>query len=319
MRPRKNLHAFPACAAKSCGDAAHSDSLPSRMRRKSARAALPFLRISFCMNTLTCSARSFIFSLALGGIGFALALPAWSAESNSASPSASELAGRLSALRQDGASLIRVRLENKPATAAAGTAQLQIKSVRTKQGSEALIQVLWPKERKGEGILIVQHDGGAPSTTVFTPPDKLEKLPENKGLFGGALTPEDLITNFYAWKEQSIAGNESVNGVNCIVLDSKAGKSDSSSYSHVKSWIDAKRLVPMRVEKFSTSGQMACRIETTRVAEDDQEHPIPATFVVTRPGLQVVTELQGSSTRHGVSYSGSDFTTEALKNLGSAH
>jgi len=264
------------------------------------------------------STRSFLFSLAIGGATFGLFLSSSHAESGSATPSAAELAGRLSALRQDGASLVRVRMENKPA-GALGIAQLQIKSVRTKQGSEALIQVLWPKDRKGEGILIRQVGSGAPSATVFTPPDKVEPLGEGKGIFGGALTVEDLVTNFYAWKDQSLAGNETVNGTACVVLESKPGKGDSSIYSHVKSWIDVKRLVPLRIEKFSSSGQLACRIQTTRVVDDDQNHPVPATFEVTRPGHEGVTELQGSSTRHGVGYTESDFSPEALKQLGSSH
>ena len=65
---------------------------------------------------------------------------------------AAELASRLAALQQDGASYVRLRMEIKGATKE--TLQLQIKERRTKNAIEVVYQVLYPKERKGESVLL---------------------------------------------------------------------------------------------------------------------------------------------------------------------
>src|SRR5215831_13931542 len=68
--------------------------------------------------------------------------------------SARDLADRLSAL-QDGESYTRLRLEVKqPGDTTKITLQLQIKERRAGNVADAVYQVLWPKERKGEAVLL---------------------------------------------------------------------------------------------------------------------------------------------------------------------
>ena len=78
---------------------------------------------------------------------------------------ANDLASRLSALRQNGASYVRVRMEIKGATKE--TLQLQIKERRTKNSSEVVYQVLYPKERKGESVLL-RKSGNSPPAVPFS-------------------------------------------------------------------------------------------------------------------------------------------------------
>ena len=92
-------------------------------------------------------------------------------------------------------------------------------------------------------------------------------------VFGSDLTYADLIENFFAWEHQTIVGTETVDRVPCQILESKPGKGDRSIYGRVRSWIDLKRLVPLRVEKYFESGQLARRIDTTRVAEGRHRSP----------------------------------------------
>jgi hypothetical protein len=97
--------------------------------------------------------------------------------------------------------------------------------------------------------------------------------------------------------------------VECHILVSKGGK---GSYSKVRSWIDLRRMVPMRVEKYTSSGEVAVRIDTTDVVINDGKH-IPANLSVRRGST--VTELDGSRIKRGVSYTEADFSPEGLKNL----
>jgi len=234
-----------------------------------------------------------------------------------APPSAQELAARLSANVQNGSSFVRLKMEIRhPANGAKTALQLQMKARRTKGSTDIVYQVLWPKERKGEGFLLQKSAGRAPTGKAFTPPDSLVSISAaqmKEGIFGSDLSYEDIVENFFAWEQQAIVGTETVDRVPCQILESKPGKNDRSSYAKVQSWIDPKKLVPMRVEKYLPPSQLARRIDTTRVAKDDSDRPVPASLIVRRSGQDSITEIEGSNSRNDIVYSDSDFTPEALK------
>ena len=229
-----------------------------------------------------------------------------------------ELAARLSASRQDGTAFVRLRMEINAAGGAKGTLQLQLKERRTKSGSDLVYQVLWPKERKGEAVLLRKTAGRAPGGALFTPPDRLRALDASQmkePLFGSDLSYEDVIDDFFAWEKQTAVGSEVVNRVNCQILESKPGKDERSSYALVRSWVDTRRMLPLRVEKYFASGNLARRIETTRVATDDRHRHVPASLTVRGAREDSVSQLEGSSIRHDVSLTDRDFAPEGLKDL----
>ena len=236
-----------------------------------------------------------------------------------AAPNAQEIASRINTTLQDGSSSARVKMEIKPSVDGAKTVlQLQIKTRRTATTTDIIYQVLWPKERKGESILLHKTSNQAATGTVFTPPNSMKTLTAAQmkdGVFGSDLSYEDLVGNFFAWENQAIVGTETVDRIPCQILESKPGKNDYSAYTKVRSWIDVKKLVPMRIEKHLASGQMERRINTTRVAKNDADRPVPATLVVQRAGSDSVTELEGSKSRYDVTCKDADFTQEALRSL----
>lgn len=245
-------------------------------------------------------------------IGLTLAFFSGAAESPSPM-TANDLASRLSALRQDGASYVRLRMEIKGATKE--TLQLQIKERRTKDSSEVVYQVLYPKERKGESVLLRKIGNGPASGSIFVPPNTLRRIDDLKEpLFGSDLSYEDVVENFFAWDQQAIVGTEKVDGVNCPILESKPGEGQRSIYGSVRSWIDVRRLVPLRVEKYASSGQLLRRIDTTRVVADAGHH-IPADLAVGGARPDSSTLLDGSRIRHNVTYTDRDFTIEGLKEI----
>jgi hypothetical protein len=225
---------------------------------------------------------------------------------------ADDLASRLSALLQEGVSYIRLRMEIKGSRE---TLQIQIKERRTKTSSEVVYQVLYPKERKGESVLLRRFGNGPASGSVFVPPNTVRPIENLKEpLLDSDLSYEDVIENFFAWAHQEIVGTDKVDGVNCQILESKPGKDERSIYGSVRSWIDVRRLVPLRVEKYASSGQLLRRIDTTRVVAD-AGHKIPADLEVsgTRPGS--LTLLDGSRIRHNVIFTDRDFAIEGLKEI----
>jgi hypothetical protein len=252
-----------------------------------------------------------VSGVAIIGAGaiFVATLPA--AEPDSAI-SAKDLANQMSAARQ-GNALIRARLEMRGADGTKQVFQLQIKERRTPTATDLVYLVQWPKERKGEAVILHQDSGGAPRGSIVVPsapPKTLDASQMDGGLFGSDLSYQDAIENFFGWKDQAITGSEIVNNVQCQILESKPGKSGISIYSKVRSWVDSKRLVPLRIEKYSAAGHVVRRIDTTYVGRDQHDRFIPAKLTVKNPSKDSVTEFDGARIEQGMQFSDADFAPE---------
>ncbi len=257
--------------------------------------------------------------LRLTGVGLVLASAMTAVSAEQTTLTASELAAKLSAIRQDGSCFVRARMQVKDSSGGIkSTLQLQMKSRAGKEGTELVYQVMWPKEKKGEAVLLRGAPNRQASGAIFVPPNAPKALSTGQmkdTLFDSNLTYEDIIENFFAWDDQTLAGTEIIDRAPCQILESKPGKSGRSIYGSVRTWVDMRRMVPMRVEKFSPSGQLVRRIETTRVANDDLGRPIPAYLKISGPREDTITEMDGSKIRHGVSYTDQEFTPEGLQDM----
>ncbi len=248
-----------------------------------------------------------------------LICPVLLAVSAHADDAASGLAAKLGALQLDGASVVRLKMEVQGG--GKFTLQLQIKQRRSGSGTEVVYQVLWPKERAGEAVLLRKMGDGAATGTVFIPPNTVRTLESGQmkdALLGSDLSYADVVENFFLWKQQAIVGTEIVNRVSCDILESKPGKGQRSNYGSVRTWVDRRRDVPLRVEKYNTSGQLVRRIETTRVVTNDNKQAVPANLTVSGSGQGSVTELNGSSVKHGVSFSDREFAPAGFMEVGAA-
>ncbi len=230
---------------------------------------------------------------------------------------AADLAAKLDGV-QTGSSLVRLKMtiQDPPGTATE-TLQLQIKERRTDEKSDVLYQILFPRERKAEAVLLSQSGDGGASGYHAVPPSTVTPIPTadlDGSLFGGDLAYRDVIENFFAWDGQAIVGTEEVDGRMCEILESKPGGGQSSSYGSVRSWIDD-RAVPLRVEKYDSAGRLVRRIDTTRVHKDDDGRYIPASIIVRRPGASSITEFEGSRSRGDIGFSDEDFTVEKMGDL----
>src|SRR5215471_171023 len=158
---------------------------------------------------------------AIFGLGW-LVSTAIATGAESTAISARELANRLSALR-DGTSYTRLRVEVKqPGDTIKMALQIQIKERRTKGVADVVYQVLWPKERKGEAVLLHKAGGGPATGSLFVPPDKVITLSAsqmNDSLLGSDLSYQDVIENFFGWENQTLVGNDIIDHVNCLILE----------------------------------------------------------------------------------------------------
>jgi hypothetical protein len=226
----------------------------------------------------------------------------------SAADSATELAARLSALQQDGLSLMRLKMETRGVTL-----QLQLKQRRSAGTTEVVYQILWPKERLGESVLLKKTGTQAATGTLFVPPANFRPLSMKDALFGSDVSYADVLEDFFAWPNQSIVGTEVVNRVSCQILESKPSKGRRSNYAAVRTWVDTKRLVPLRIEKYNVTGQVIRRIDSGRIVTDDIGRHVPTGLSVTDPRTNSVTVLDGSRLKHDVTFTDFEFTPEGIK------
>jgi hypothetical protein len=234
-----------------------------------------------------------------------LALPQFA----SAADSGSDLAAKLRA-KESGSSFVRIRME-----VGGATLQVQIKSRVSNTAADIVYQILFPKERKGESVLL--HRSGQKFTgTVLKMPDNLKPIgggEMNQALFGSDLSYEDIIDSPFTWSQQAVVGTENIGRFPCQILESKPGKDHSSSYARVKTWIDSNRMVPLQIEKYDSSGKVVRRINITRMLLNGGDS-LPADLEITGPRGSV-THITGSGIKRGLNYPETEFTPEGLKQL----
>src|SRR3954449_2501852 len=104
--------------------------------------------------------------------------------------SASDLAAGLRA-KQEGSTFVRVRMQ----ISSGQILQVQIKSRVSDAAADIVYQILFPKERMGESVLL-HRAGHKFSGTVFRPPGTIQQVGPgemNQPLFGSELSYEDII------------------------------------------------------------------------------------------------------------------------------
>ena len=227
---------------------------------------------------------------------------------------APQLIAAVKAARPPGSLYARLRMEHKGADGKAEVLQVQLKRRHTAGGSETLYQLLFPKERKGEALLL-RVKGGSFSGAVFTPGQgkrALKQSDRTMGVFGTALTIDDAVAEFLDWQQQEITGKEKEGGVPCTIIDSRAPKSSASPIKRVKSWIDDNRLTAMKAEFFKAGDQPSRTVITHKVMRGSTGYYAPVSFTVTDHTNGASTKVEGVRSDHDVNFTDADFSEAAM-------
>lgn len=229
-------------------------------------------------------------------------------------PDAKSLANTMANAVWDDSSTARLKMDFVPDNGGEKTVlQLKIDARRSQAATDVHYKVLWPKDRTDGSFVLRKTAGQRASGSVLQDGAAKPISSMQDGIFGSDLAYEDLADNYFAWENQKIVGEEKIKNIPCQILESRPGKGDQSGYGNVKTWIDTKRMVPLKVEKYDGKGQLIRRITITLIAKDDKNRPIPANFSVERPGKGSVTVLEGSNIKHDVSLTDADFSTGVLQ------
>ena len=230
--------------------------------------------------------------------------------------SAAQLIAAVKAAKPSGGIYVRLRMEHRDAAGKQTVLQAQLKRRSTSDGgSETLYQLLFPKERKGEALLL-RVKGGSFSGTAFAPGQGSRALKEGdrpSGIFGTALTIDDAIAEFLDWQQQEITGKEKEGAVPCTVIESRAPKSSSSDITRVKSWIDETRLTAMKIEFYKKADAPARTEVTHKVLRGSSGYYSPASFTVTDHVTGASTKIEGVRSDKDITYTDADFSDAALE------
>jgi hypothetical protein len=234
--------------------------------------------------------------------------------------SAEQLLAGVKAARPSGGIYARIRMAHTPAGAAKPLIlQVQIKRRITDSGSsDHLYQLLYPADRKGEGLLL-RIQNGQFSGSRFLPSTGLSSLqPSDRsiGLFQTTLAIDDIIAEFLDWPTQTLTGSETLGNVPCHIIESRAPANSASSARLVRSWIDAKRFVTQKMQLFGSNPDQPLKtVLTEKVLRNKTGYYLPASFTVTDHSTGATTLVEGVRSDSGLTYTDADFTDTALQTL----
>lgn len=235
--------------------------------------------------------------------------------SQSNTHTAAELIAGVKGAKPQGGFHARLRMEHRPAGGKPVVMQVQVKKRAAADGTaESLYQLLFPKERKGEGLLLRAKDGSFSGFTI-TPGQSAQPLKpadRNAGVFGTALSIDDAIAEFLNWSSHEITGKEKLGAVQCAVIESRPSP---SAKEKAVVWVDESRLAAMKIEMRSADCKLAKTIVTNKVMRGSTGYYAPVDVTITDHASGAVTEIEGVRSQSGLSYTDADFSEAALKSI----
>ena len=229
---------------------------------------------------------------------------------------ARELVAGVKAARPSGSLYARLRMEH-------GGKVLQVQLKRRslpEGGSESLYQLLFPAERKGEGLLLKARRNAFTGAT-FVPSKGVRPLKSgdrDTAVFGTAVDIEDLLASFLDWPNPEIVGHEKEGNVPCTIVELRAPKGSASSFTRARCWIDEKRYATMRVEFFGAGDKPLKTVITHKVIRGSSGFYSPVNFTVTDHGNGSSTKVEGVRSDSDVTYTDADFAEAALQTVAPA-
>ncbi len=225
--------------------------------------------------------------------------------------SGAQLIAAVKAARPKGDLQIRATLKQKDKP----LVQVQIKRHTASNGDELhLYQILFPKDRKGEGLAL-RVKNGAFSGWCYTPgtkPTPLKPADRAKGLFGTDVLIEDLLADFLDWPTHQIVGNEILGKAQCSIVATEAPSGAESIVRSVKCWIENERMFPKKIMLQDGKGRTVRTVATDQVMRSSSGYFVPTEFSVHNLITGSTTDVSGRGLRDDLKFADEDFSDSAL-------
>jgi hypothetical protein len=196
------------------------------------------------------------------------------------------------------------------------TRQLLIKTTRDGEKTKTLYQVLWPREFAGDSILI--EDSGDHHPKGFLYQKKVATPLTNQMLeapfFGSDLRIEDVIEAFWYWPSRRLAGAETIDKRDCLIVELRPGPDSATQYSMVKVWVAPEISLPMKLQFFARDGRLVKTVTTDRVVKEGKVW-LSAVLKIQPAGSKSQTVLEGTKSERDLQLPSGDFTLDAIKDF----
>lgn len=236
--------------------------------------------------------------------------------SQEAGPTGAQLVATMKAAKPGkGGLLIRLRMEVTEG-AAKTTRLLQLKRRTLPDGrNEQLYQVTFPKDRRGEALLLRTSPQGFTGTLAEPgkAPRKLTDADRKLKLFGTDMTLDDALADFLNWPKHDIVAREELHGTPCAVVESRP----ASGNRKVKIWVEEKRYVAQRIQMFEGGDQPVREVETNKVMRSESGYFFPVSFTIKTAGKSTETLVEGTSSSEK-EFTDADFAEAVLQAQGKA-
>ena len=181
-------------------------------------------------------------------------------------PQASALIARILNLRRDAAGRASGRLVVTGERNRQKVFQILVLQKRLAHSINLLWRVTGPPEALMR-ILVESPFEGRPTVWLASgtqaAPARLPVQRWADPILGTQLTIDDLVDDYLSWPEQSLTGEEAVNGKPCYILRSVPGEGRLPACGPVTTWVDEATLLPLRTVKqpagMGAPKEMVCR------------------------------------------------------------
>ncbi len=241
-----------------------------------------------------------------------------SVEEGVALPAAQDLVQRLRTPQESSAGLrLRARLEvDLPGEENDRAVQLMIKQRQDEQIRQTLLVAMWPRNLRGEALMIERSEQADISGFRFEPPDTSTPLTEadlGDPLFGTSVRPEDLIESFRDWPRHTTVGAAAAGRRECWVVESH--KDEEAPFPAVRSCVGIKEEIPLIIERFDADGELIARIRADKLVFREDRGWLPAALTVESPLTQERASIRFTRSDRDVVYAPEEFTPEGVRAL----
>ncbi len=135
----------------------------------------------------------------------------------------------------------------------------------------ALIRFLSPADIEGTGFLTIEKAGGDTEQFLYLPALKrarrIASSQKSMSFVNSDFTYEDMERRPVDDSQHRLAGEETINGVPCWVLESTPTESRPSQYGLVRTWAAKESAVPLRTHYFDKKGTLIKTYEVRSLAK----------------------------------------------------
>jgi len=208
-------------------------------------------------------------------------------------------------------------MELIPANGQKRNRELNISTSERGEQRKSLFRFTAPADIQGTGFLAVEDGRGGTEQFLYLPALKRTRRivagQKGRSFVNTDFTFEEMERRPVENSEHSIAGEETLNGVLCWILESRPKPGTDSQYFMIRAWVAQEMLLPLRMD-FFTEGKEPIKRYTVLKLENIQEIWTETKVVMEDLTSGHKTVLETTKIQYNTGIPDSAFTQQTLEN-----